>query len=109
MQYYTSQKELDPFHTSAIFIAPLWTQKRWFQHYLDILQLVRIFHTGQHAFLLQSDRLGKPAGELVDVGPLQWDVGVFYDAPRFSKSPQQSVARGKGLSATVRLLRYAHR
>mmetsp|Transcript_28134 Transcript_28134/g.69270 ORF Transcript_28134/g.69270 Transcript_28134/m.69270 type:complete len:193 (-) Transcript_28134:1224-1802(-) len=100
MNYYNSQKELDPFHNSAVFIAPVWTKKRWFQCYFESFQLVHKFHKGQDMFLLPSDRLGRPAGDLLDVGPLEWDVGVFYDAPRFAESPHHSVTQVKDCQRT---------
>jgi hypothetical protein len=33
MQYYQDQKDTDPFNTSAVFIVPLWEQKKWFQQH----------------------------------------------------------------------------
>jgi len=60
--------------------------------------MVQVLHTGQHAFLLPSERLGQPPGNLVDVGPLQWDVGIFYDAPRFADSKHVSVRHSMQLS-----------
>ena len=98
MRYYEDQKDTDPFNTSAVFIVPLWEQKQWFQQHFANMQLVQVLHTGQHAFLLPSDRLGQPPGKLVDVGPLQWDVGVFYDAPRFAESKHVTVQNSMQLS-----------
>ena len=34
----------------------------------------------------------------MDVGPLQWDVGVFYDAPRFAESKHVTVQNSMQLS-----------
>lgn len=92
MQYYGQHKDMDPYHTSAVFVVPLWTQKQWLLQHFSNMQMVRVFRAGQHVFLLPSDRLGRPPGQLVDVGPLAWDVGVFYEAPRFADSPHASVA-----------------
>lgn len=106
MAYYEAQKELDPYNTSAIILAPLWTQKRWYQQYFSNMQLVQVLRAGQHAFLIPSDRLGRAPGKLVDVGPLQWDVGIFYDTRRFQDSPHRSVETGQGMSAYI--LEYMH-
>jgi hypothetical protein len=91
MQYYEYQKDTDPFNTSAVFIVPLCEQKKWFQQRFADMHMVKVLHTGQHAFLLPSERLGQSPGRLVYIGTLQWDVGVFYDAPRFADSKHVSV------------------
>ena len=98
MQYYEQQKEIDPYNTSAVFIAPLWTQKKWFSQYFANMQMVDVLKKGQHAFLIPSERLGEPTGKLVDIGPLHWDVGIFYDGPRFAKSPHSTRPRSKPFS-----------
>lgn len=98
MQYYVQQKNMNPYNTSVAFVVPLWTQKQWFQQHFSSMQMVWVFKVGQHVFLLPSDRLGRPPGQLMDVGPLAWDVGVFYDAPRFADSPYASVAYSMPMS-----------
>ena len=90
--YYYKQKEKDPFNTSAIFVLPLWTQKKWYQRVDQNMQLLhKIKKDTPGVFLLPSDRYyGKEhlePGQLLEVGPTPWDVGIFYDPPKHKDSP----------------------
>ena len=90
--YYYKQKALDPQNTSACFILPMWTQKPWYTKVAEQMTMVSKIKAGTpNVFYLPSDRYYGKKDEntpsLIDVGPLPWDLGIFYDAPGNTTPP----------------------